>query len=68
MLVISALKANGLSASPAKLRTYLAGLKNWNGANGTYDFTAIAQRGVAEKALVMVRWDPVQDNWVSIGN
>ncbi len=67
MLVVSALKANGLNATPEKLRTYLAGLRNWHGANGVYDFQAVPQRGVADKALVMVRWDAAQDTWNSTG-
>ncbi len=67
MLVVGALKAVGLDAPPEKLRAYLAGLHNWNGANGAYDFTAVAQRGVNDKALVMMHWDPAQDTWVSSG-
>ncbi len=67
MLVINALETNGLNAAPDKLRTYLAGLKNWSGANGVYDFMAIPQRGIADKGLIMVRWDPAVDNGVSIG-
>jgi branched-chain amino acid transport system substrate-binding protein len=67
MLAVHALKDNGLTATPNKLRAYLASLKNWSGANGTYDFSAVPQRGVADKALVMVRWDPAQENWVSFG-
>lgn len=66
MLVIQALQANGLNATPDKLRNYLANLKNWNGADGVYDFAAIPQRGIADKGLIMVRWDPSADNWVSI--
>ncbi len=66
-LAISALKVNGLTATPDKLRAYLANLKNWRGANGVYDFPSVPQRGVADNALVMVRWDPDHDNWVSIG-
>jgi ABC-type branched-subunit amino acid transport system substrate-binding protein len=66
MLAINALKTVGLNASPEKLRSYLAGLRNWNGANGGYDFQAITQRGVSDKALVMIRWDAPQDTWVSV--
>jgi hypothetical protein len=55
MLVIHALQANGLNATTDKLRNYLAHLKNWNGADGVYDFAAIPQRGIADKGLIMVR-------------
>lgn len=66
MLAINALKAVGLNGSPEKLRSYLAGLHGWNGANGAYDFQTIAQRGVNDKGLVMIKWDAAQDTWVSV--
>jgi branched-chain amino acid transport system substrate-binding protein len=57
MLVVEALRKTGLDAPPSKLRDFLISLKGWVGVNGSYDFRAIPQRGIAQDAVVMVRWD-----------
>ncbi|MGA2395684.1 MAG: ABC transporter substrate-binding protein [Candidatus Lustribacter sp.] len=64
MLVVDALRRNGVEASTAKIRDYLVNLKGWTGVNGAYDFRAIPQRGVGQESLIMVRWDPAHVNFV----
>jgi branched-chain amino acid transport system substrate-binding protein len=56
-LLVSALRKLGPDASAAQLRAYLVNLKGWVGANGPYDFTAVPQRGLGEKNIIIVRWD-----------
>jgi hypothetical protein len=66
LLVLDAYRKLGFGATAAQIRDYLAGLQGWVGANGTYDFHAIPQRGVGSGAIVMIRWDPLSDNWVGV--
>jgi branched-chain amino acid transport system substrate-binding protein len=56
-LIVDALKKVGPDAGPAKLRDYLIGLRGWIGVNGPYDFKEIPQRGVGQRAVVVVRWN-----------
>lgn len=58
MLIVDALRKLGTDTTAAKLRAYLAGLKNWVGVNGPYDFTAVPQRGLGENGVLVVKFDP----------
>jgi branched-chain amino acid transport system substrate-binding protein len=64
MLVVAALQKLGPDTAPAKLRDYIGRLKGWVGANGTYDFQAIPQRGIGQGAVVMVRFDPAKQQFL----
>ena len=66
-IVVSALRKLGPNATAAQVRSYIANLSGWSGVTGTYDFKAIPQRGVNWKSVVMTRWDPVHEVWVSAG-
>lgn len=57
MLAVSALRKLGPDATAEQIRTYLAGVKNWAGVNGVYDFSRIPQRGIGIDWVVIVRWD-----------
>jgi hypothetical protein len=66
MMVIAAFKKLGLGASSEQIRSTIAGLKGYVGVNGVYDFHEVPQRGIGVNAVVMVRWDPVKDNWIGV--
>lgn len=66
MIVVSLLRRLGPTASPASFREALAGLKDYAGVNGIYDFTAIAQRGVGVQQTVVTLWDPKAKLWTAV--
>lgn len=66
MIVISALRKFGPSATAAQIHDYIENLQGFPGINGEYDFKAEPQRGLQRNATVMVRWDPAKNNWVAI--
>ena len=39
---------------------------NWAGALGRYNFVATPQRGVSQNWVIMERWDPDKDAWVTV--
>ncbi len=61
LIMVGALQKLGLDATPAQVRDYVNNLHGWTGINGLYDFTKYPQRGIGDDALVMVRWDPVNE-------
>ena len=64
LLVVDALRKNGVDATATKLRDYLLNLRGWSGVNGPFDFRAIPQRGVGQSSLIMVRWDAAHGEFV----
>lgn len=66
LLEVAALRKIGPNATAQQVHQYLETLKGWTGINGTYDFTAIPQRGVGENSVVVVRWDAAKDTWVGV--
>jgi len=67
LLAAQALQASGGSkAKPEMIRSYIAGLRDWPGINGIYDFSKIPQRGLDESATVVTRWQPDQKTWTII--
>jgi len=57
MLLVAALRKIGPDATAPQLRSFLDGLQNWTGVNGTYDFRAQPQRGLGNRNIVMVAYD-----------
>lgn len=66
MIVISALRKIGPTATAAQIHDYLENLQGFYGIQGEYDFRAEPQRGLQRNATVMVRWDPAKNTWVAI--
>jgi branched-chain amino acid transport system substrate-binding protein len=66
MLVITALRTLGPTASAEQIRQYFAGLGRWVGADGTYDFKALPQRGLDDGNVIVIRWDPSKATWVGV--
>lgn len=65
-LMVAALRHLGPDATAEQVRAYIASLKDWSGINGTYNFSTIAQRGVGENSVVMVRWSGSKDRWLPV--
>ena len=65
-LVVDAIRKLGPTVTATQLRAYLSGVTNWVGINGSYDFRAHPQRGLAGEGVVMVRWDEAKQTWVGI--
>jgi branched-chain amino acid transport system substrate-binding protein len=66
MLAIEALRKLGPDPTAAQIRDRIAQTKSWTGVFGTYDFTAIPQRGVGVSSVIMVGWDKAKTNWSAI--
>jgi branched-chain amino acid transport system substrate-binding protein len=66
LLVLDAYRKLGFDATAAQIRQYIANLRGWVGADGTYDFRAIPQRGVGAGSIVMIQWDAARENWVGV--
>jgi hypothetical protein len=65
-LLIDAYKRLGTEAAAAQIRAYLAGLKNYAGVDGMFDFPGNPQRGVGLKDTILVRWDATLNDWVGV--
>lgn len=63
LILIDALKKLGPDAGAQKIRDYIAGLKNFAGVNGVYDFEKTPQRGLSVENAVVTRWDGAAKNW-----
>jgi branched-chain amino acid transport system substrate-binding protein len=68
LLLVSALRALGTNVTSAQLRTYFSSRKNWTGANGSYDFTRVPQRGLGQSGVVIVKWDAPNDTWAGVSH
>jgi branched-chain amino acid transport system substrate-binding protein len=66
MILVSALRALGTSASADQVRNYIVNLHGWVGINGVYDFRDGAQRGIGQQSQVMDRWDKTQSVFVAV--
>ena len=64
LLITSALRHVGTSATPEQLRAYLANVRGIAGVNGTYDFKRVPQRGIDDRSVVIVRWNEADQSWV----
>lgn len=63
LIVVDAYKTLGFDASAERIRAYVAGLRNWAGVDGTYDFRRAPQRGVGASNVVMVEWLSSRRAW-----
>lgn len=66
MIVIDALRALGPDATPDRVHDWIEHLHGYAGISGIYDFRDGGQRGLTEKAVVMLRWDNTQFRWVAV--
>jgi branched-chain amino acid transport system substrate-binding protein len=63
LILTTALRHVGTNASAEQLRAYLATMRI-AGVNGTYDFKRVPQRGLDDRAVVIVRWNATNGSWV----
>jgi branched-chain amino acid transport system substrate-binding protein len=66
MLAVAVLRKLGPDPTPAQIREQIAQTKSWTGVLGTYDFTAIPQRGIGASSVIMVAWDRAKANWMPV--
>jgi branched-chain amino acid transport system substrate-binding protein len=68
LFLVSALRILGTNVTAAQLRTYFSSRKNWIGADGSYDFTRVPQRGLGQSGVVIVKWDAANDTWAGVSH
>jgi branched-chain amino acid transport system substrate-binding protein len=66
MLVVTALRTLGPTATAAQIRDYVSNLGRWVGADGIYDFRTLPQRGLDDGNVIVIRWDPSKATWVGV--
>jgi branched-chain amino acid transport system substrate-binding protein len=65
-ILIAALRKLGTGATAERVRLYIEGLTNFPGADGTFDFKRVPQRGMDDRAIVITRWDPAKPAFVAV--
>jgi len=66
MIIVSALRTLGTSASAQQIRDYVLNLHGWTGVEGVYDFSDGLQRGVTVRAIVIDRWDKDKETFAAV--
>jgi len=64
LIVVSALRKLGPSATGAQLRSYIADLANFPGVDGIYDFKHVPQRGLGPDSSTVTTYDAKTKEWV----
>jgi branched-chain amino acid transport system substrate-binding protein len=65
MIVMDAYRKIGPDATADQLRDFVDNLHGYAGTSGIYDFGDPEQRGLTISALVIDKWDPVKQDFVS---
>lgn len=60
LIVVSALRALGPNATAAQIKGFIDAQRAFVGINGTYNFATTPQRGLDDRSLVMMLWDPAK--------
>lgn len=63
LIVTTALRKLGPTATASQVREFIANLSHFYGANGEYNFKQEPQRGVGQDGIVITLWDPVKGTW-----
>jgi branched-chain amino acid transport system substrate-binding protein len=63
LIVVAALRKLGTSATAAQLWEYIAGLTDFSGVDGIYDFKKYPQRGVGADASTVTAYDAKTESW-----
>ncbi len=66
LIVVSALRKLGTSASPEALREYISHLGGFAGASGIYDFRSGDMHGLDDSSVIMVKFDPQSGGFVNV--
>ena len=62
-ILVHALRTRGPDATATELRDFIAGISNFAGVNGIYDFGKSPQRGLDVSDAVVTRWSPEAKTW-----
>jgi branched-chain amino acid transport system substrate-binding protein len=65
-LIVEAFKRAGPNATSEQLRSALAGVRNWPGVFGRYDFPASPNRGLGVNWIIVSKWEPARSTWVAV--
>jgi branched-chain amino acid transport system substrate-binding protein len=65
-IVLSAYRKIGFDATPAQVRDFINGTRNYSNVLGLYDYKNVPQRGAQPQWLLMVRWDPNNSKFVAV--
>jgi branched-chain amino acid transport system substrate-binding protein len=57
-IIVEGYRRVGPDATPAQMRDYLNGIRDWPGIYGKLDYKASPQRGVQGDWVNIIRWDP----------
>jgi branched-chain amino acid transport system substrate-binding protein len=63
VITVSALRKLGPNATPAQVRDYIAGLTDFAGINGIYDFKKYPDRGLGADSVTVVTYDGEKKAW-----
>jgi len=63
MLVVEALRKLGTTATAEQIRAEIAGLHEWYGLEGRYDFVSTPQRGLTRKNAVVYEWITAKNDY-----
>jgi branched-chain amino acid transport system substrate-binding protein len=66
MILIDALRHAGDNATAAQIKEYINGLHGFAGINGIYDFRGGDGHGIGENAVIIVKWNPVNDSFSAV--
>jgi branched-chain amino acid transport system substrate-binding protein len=64
LILVMALRNVGPTASAEQIRSYIAGLTDFAGIDGIYNFQAYPQRGLGSDSAIIVRYDPQTRGWI----
>jgi len=63
-IVVDGLRKFGTSMTASQLHNYIENLHGFVGINGIMDFSDGSQRGLTERSVLVVRWDPTNKSWI----
>ena len=66
VLLITALRSLGTAATATQIRDYIDKVHDFAGIAGVYDFRDGSHRGLSQKDVVIMRWDPAKNNWIAV--
>jgi branched-chain amino acid transport system substrate-binding protein len=68
LITVAALRKLGPDATADQIRGYIAGLTDFPGIDGLYDFVRVPQRGVDVSSAIVTRYDPNIPAWTWVSS
>jgi len=65
-IIVEAYRHFGLDATPAQIRDYIAGIRDYPGILGIFNYAAVPQRGAQQQWCPMLKWDNTADKFLAI--